>query len=128
MIAVMLEAEVPANEGQTFAQILRNPRLYALMAVYFSFAAAISVLQFWLPTIIRSLGVTDVALINLPIGSGWSRFLARSRNDCYRRRLTSYVLRSLPRGRHLLPPFGLEHANGIGPGHAQWRRRTIRLD
>ncbi|MGF6299440.1 MFS transporter [Paraburkholderia sp. WC7.3d] len=65
MIAAMLEAEAPASEGQTFAQILRNPRLYALMAVYFSFAAAISVLQFWTPTIIRSLGVTDVALIGL---------------------------------------------------------------
>ena len=65
MIAAMLEAEAPASEGQTFAQILRNPCLYALMAVYFSFTAAISVLQFWLLTIIRSLGVTDVALIGL---------------------------------------------------------------
>ncbi|MBB5497554.1 MFS transporter [Paraburkholderia sp. MM5384-R2] len=65
MIASMLEAGAPAKEGQTFAQTLRNPRLYALMAVYFFFASAIAVLHFWLPTIIRSLGVTDIALIGL---------------------------------------------------------------
>ncbi|PTB19091.1 MFS transporter [Trinickia symbiotica] len=65
MIAAMLEAGAPAREGQTFAQTLRNPRLYALMAVYFFFAAAIAVLHFWLPTIIRSRGVTDIALIGV---------------------------------------------------------------
>ncbi|MGH8347908.1 MAG: MFS transporter [Pseudomonas sp.] len=60
MIAASLEAGSPASEGQTFVQILRNSRLYALMAVYFSFAGAIALLHFWTPTIIRSLGVTDI--------------------------------------------------------------------
>lgn len=60
MLAASLKAESPASEGQTFAQNLRDPRLYALMAVYFTFAGAIAVLHFWTPTIIRSLGVTDI--------------------------------------------------------------------
>ncbi|MFJ4131479.1 MFS transporter [Pseudomonas cyclaminis] len=60
MIAASLEAGSPASQGLTFAQILRNPRLYALMGVYFTFAGAIAVLHFWTPAIIRSLGVTDI--------------------------------------------------------------------
>lgn len=65
MVAALLEAGSPASEGHTFAQTLRNLRLYALMAVYFSFVAALAVLQFWTPIIIHSLGVTDIALIGL---------------------------------------------------------------
>ncbi|SAL86012.1 major facilitator transporter [Caballeronia arvi] len=65
MIAASLEAGAPASEGQTFAQVLRHPRLYALMAVYFAFAGAVAVVHFWTPTIIRSLGVTDIATIGL---------------------------------------------------------------
>jgi len=60
MIAASLEASSPASQGLTFAQILRKPLLYALMIVYLSFAGAIAVLHFWTPTIIRSLGVTDI--------------------------------------------------------------------
>jgi len=60
MIAASLEENSPAGHGRTFAQTLRNPRLYALMAVYFSFSSAIAVLHFWTPAIIRSLGVTDI--------------------------------------------------------------------
>ncbi|WP_225869763.1 MFS transporter [Glaciimonas sp. PCH181] len=65
MIAASLEAGAPASEGQTFAQALRNPLLYALMAVYFSFATVIAIIHFWMPAIIRSLGVTDIATIGL---------------------------------------------------------------
>lgn len=65
MIAASLEAGTTAAEGQTFAQMLRNRRLYGFMVVYFTIVAAIAVLTFWLPTLIRSLGVTDVGTIGL---------------------------------------------------------------
>lgn len=65
MIAASLEAGTQASKGRTFAQILRDPRLYALMGVYFTFSCSISLVHFWMPTIIRSLGVADVATIGL---------------------------------------------------------------
>ncbi|MBP0594291.1 MFS transporter [Paraburkholderia sp. LEh10] len=65
MIAASFEHDALAAEGQTFRQMLGNPRLYGLMAVYFSIVAAIAVLAFWLPKLIRSLGVTDIGTIGL---------------------------------------------------------------
>ncbi len=43
----------------TFWRTLRDPRLYALSAIYFAIAAGLYIISFWLPAMIRSYNVTD---------------------------------------------------------------------
>ena len=67
MVEADLAADVDARSGRAaprgFAQALRTPRVYALAIVYFAFYSMQSVLLIWVPTLLKSAGVTDLAAI-----------------------------------------------------------------
>lgn len=48
-----------SDSEHSFGKALRDPRLYVLALVYFTIAAGIYVISFWLPTMIRNYGVDD---------------------------------------------------------------------
>ncbi|WP_373270367.1 MFS transporter, partial [Staphylococcus aureus] len=47
---------------------LRTPRVWRLCLVYFSFVLGLYALNFWLPTMIKELGFTDLVQIGLISG------------------------------------------------------------
>jgi D-galactonate transporter len=47
------------HAGDTFLKSLRDPRLYAMSLVYFTIAAGLYIISFWLPTMVRSYNVAD---------------------------------------------------------------------
>jgi len=62
------EKEVVAHEvgnagthghDESFLKTLRDPRLYALSIIYFTIAAGLYIISFWLPEMVRSYHVTD---------------------------------------------------------------------
>ncbi|SDV50682.1 MFS transporter [Chitinasiproducens palmae] len=61
---------------------LADPQTYVLSFVYFTCACAVYTLTFWLPTMIRGLGITDMAQVGLysaiPFGCGGAGILALS--------------------------------------------------
>jgi len=58
--AERVKAHAPGRHGKIIAAIL-NPRVYLLTLLVMPAAAAGAVLNFWLPTVIRSLGVKSLA-------------------------------------------------------------------
>ncbi|KAB5625414.1 MFS transporter [Pseudomonas putida] len=55
-------ANSEAQSGQKthhFTNALKDPRLYLLGAVYFTIAASLYIISFWLPSVVREHGVTD---------------------------------------------------------------------
>jgi D-galactonate transporter len=69
----------------SFGQALRDPRVYALGMVYFALICGIYAISFWLPTIIKGAGVTDVLSIGLysmiPYGVGAAGMLLIGRHS-----------------------------------------------
>ncbi|WP_423200411.1 Tartrate transporter [Cupriavidus sp. H19C3] len=47
------------GHGHSFMQTLRDPRLYALSMIYFTIAAGLYIISFWLPEMVRGFHVTD---------------------------------------------------------------------
>lgn len=54
-----------ADTEHSFGKALRDPRLYVLAFVYFTIAAGVYVISFWLPTMIRNYGVSDPLQIGI---------------------------------------------------------------
>jgi sugar phosphate permease len=52
-----------------FSAVLRNPQVYVLAAVYFSFYTILNALSTWPPTLLRAVGVNDVGEIGLRSGA-----------------------------------------------------------
>lgn len=67
--AINEELSAEQNDGVreklTFLESLRDPRLYAMTIAYFTFICGIYVIGFWLPTLIKEAGVSDVKEIGL---------------------------------------------------------------
>jgi D-galactonate transporter len=63
-----------SKHDHSFGQALRDPRVYLLGLIYFTIICGIYAISFWLPTIIKGAGVTDVFSIGLysmiPYGFG----------------------------------------------------------
>ena len=57
----LLEAElgVPGAHKHSFKTVARDARVYVLALAYFCIIAAIYAISFWLPSLIKALGVTD---------------------------------------------------------------------
>ena len=54
-----------ANMADTFASVLRNKHVWMLGLVYFCIQMGVYAINFWLPTIVKSLGFAS------PVGVGW---------------------------------------------------------
>ena len=59
------ERSIPVEKSGSFKDKLRDPRLYAMALCYFLLLGATYVMVFWLPTLIKSWGVTDVFLVGV---------------------------------------------------------------
>ena len=67
----IVRAQLDADQGAagashgSFLQLLRDPKVYLLSLIYFLLLGAAYAIIFWVPTVIRSWGVTDVLQIGL---------------------------------------------------------------
>jgi len=90
--ALRAEQSLATQHTYTFAQAIANPRLYVMAAAYFTFICGIYVIGFWLPTVIKGAGVTDIQQIGLysmiPFGASAIGMVLLSRNSdrCNERR------------------------------------------
>lgn len=63
-----LEQDAPTETGHphgALRQLLRDPKVWSLSAVYFLLLGATYVMVFWLPTLIQSWGVKDMLMIGI---------------------------------------------------------------
>jgi D-galactonate transporter len=67
----IVRAQLDADQGAagashgSFLQLLRDPKVYVLSLIYFLLLGAAYAIVFWVPTVIRSWGITDVLQIGL---------------------------------------------------------------
>ena len=67
----IVRAQLDADQGAagashgSFLRLLRDPKVYVLSLIYFLLLGAAYAIIFWVPTVIRSWGVTDVLQIGL---------------------------------------------------------------
>ena len=59
------EKNRPAEVSDSFLSVLGNPRVWLLGGIYFGMACGVYAINFWLPTIIKTSGITD------PLVIGW---------------------------------------------------------
>ncbi|MFB8828446.1 MFS transporter [Azotobacter sp. CWF10] len=57
------EASKPQGVSDSFAAVLRNPVVWAFGLVYFCIQSGVYAINFWLPSIIKSLGFSDALVI-----------------------------------------------------------------
>jgi cyanate permease len=57
--------EVALKDDPSVARVLASPRVWLMALIYFSFVMGLYGVGFWLPTIIKSTGVTDAFAIGL---------------------------------------------------------------
>lgn len=62
------DAAAVGHREHSILASLRNPKLWALVAIYFCIIAANSTLTFWAPTIVKEMGVSNSLHIGLLIG------------------------------------------------------------
>jgi sugar phosphate permease len=55
----------PEMKGHSIAAALRNPHVYLFAFVYFCLTSAILLLLFWMPSMIKDLGINDLVQISL---------------------------------------------------------------
>ena len=88
--------ETSKAEGSIFAALF-NPKIWLLALVYFCFVSGLYGISFWLPTIIKSLGVADPLDVGLLSAIPWScgvvamYFAARSADRLRERRWHSAI-------------------------------------
>lgn len=72
----VLAANIAADEAhkteRTALAGLRDPRVWLLAAIYFCFVSGLYGVNFWLPTIVKGLGVDDVVTIGLVSALPWA--------------------------------------------------------
>ena len=56
---------VDVEHHHSFGQALRDPKIYILSFAYFTFICGVYAISFWLPTIVKSYGITDPLQIGL---------------------------------------------------------------
>jgi len=87
-LATVLTAEQAAVAHHRAWEGLRTPRVWRLCLVYFSFVLGLYGLNFWLPTMIKELGYTDLVQIGLisaiPFGAAALVMVAVSRHADFR--------------------------------------------
>lgn len=78
-------AALPAQVPRSLAAALRQPLVYVFSFVYFTLAAGSFAISFWVPTLIKELGVTDVLSVGLysaiPYGIGAVGIVAIARRS-----------------------------------------------
>ncbi|WJF92108.1 MFS transporter [Paraburkholderia bonniea] len=99
-----LQAHLDADQAarshvasHSFADALRNPRVYLLAAVYFTLTCGTMAISFWLPAMIKSAGVNGVLQVGLysaiPYGFGALGIVLVSRHsDRHRERRGHYAV------------------------------------
>lgn len=94
----MLAAEIDlSGTHHSFAQVVKDPRVYLLALPYFCFICGIYAVSFWLPSIIKSAGVRDTMQIGLYssipyVAAACAMLLVGRRSDrCGERRLHAAV-------------------------------------
>lgn len=74
-----------ASRHLSFGESLKTPRVYAIAFAWFNFICGVYAISFWLPTMIRSTGVTDVYLLGvvstIPYGLAIASMVAVSRHS-----------------------------------------------
>ncbi|PUA20016.1 MFS transporter [Glaciimonas sp. PCH181] len=60
LLEVQVKAEASQKEEQSLGQMVANSRTWLLALIYFSFVMGLYGVSFWLPTIIKTTGVTDL--------------------------------------------------------------------
>jgi len=71
LIARDIAAEASTKNEASPVTVLTNPRVWLLAAVYFAFVSGLYGVSFWLPTIIKSIGVADPLQIGLLSAIPW---------------------------------------------------------
>lgn len=62
---IAAEVSAPAPRHHSFSAILKDPRIYLMCGAYFCLIGSMYVISFWLPTILKEQGVTDMLQIGL---------------------------------------------------------------
>lgn len=79
-----IDAESHTHEAHSVRDVFRQPRIWLLTAIYFCMIAGFYTVGFWLPTLVRQAGVTDVLHIGLltaiPYGAAVATMLLVSRH------------------------------------------------
>jgi MFS family permease len=79
-----IDAESHSHEAHSVRDVFRQPRIWLLTAIYFCMIAGFYTVGFWLPTLVRQAGVTDVLHIGLltaiPYGAAVATMLLVSRH------------------------------------------------
>jgi D-galactonate transporter len=60
-----IAAEEATKEDHSIGKVMMSPRVLLMSLIYFSFVMGLYGVSFWLPTIIKSTGVTDAFMIGL---------------------------------------------------------------
>ena len=64
IVTVALAADGPVSVGHSgFSEAFANPRVYILGLIFFTNFCGVYTFSFWLPTIVKSLGVTDLTIL-----------------------------------------------------------------
>lgn len=79
-----IDAESQGHVAHSVKDVFRQPRMWLLTGIYFCLIAGFYTVGFWLPTLVRQAGVTDVLQIGLltaiPYGAAVATMLLVSRN------------------------------------------------
>ncbi|RZA27151.1 MAG: MFS transporter, partial [Proteobacteria bacterium] len=79
-----IDAETKGHVAQTVREVFRQPRIWLLTGIYFCMIAGFYTVGFWLPTLVRQAGVTNVLHIGLltaiPYGAAVVTMLLVSRS------------------------------------------------
>ena len=70
-VLAAIEAEAATKAPLSALDALRDRRVWLLAAIYFCIASGLYGVNFWLPTIVKSLGVTDLVSIGLVSAVPW---------------------------------------------------------
>jgi D-galactonate transporter len=79
-----IDAEASHQQAHSVREVFRQPRIWLLTAIYFCLIAGFYTVGFWLPTLIRQAGATDILHVGLlsaiPYGAAVVTMLLISRN------------------------------------------------
>jgi D-galactonate transporter len=56
-----MDARTEARKHGRLAEVLTNPRIYVMSAIYFSVFMALNAMGFWIPTLLRQVGVSRIS-------------------------------------------------------------------
>lgn len=71
LLAKRIDEEEQTKEHMAVLDVLKNKRVWVMSAIYFSLAMSLYGVSFWLPTLIKGMGVTDNFSIGLLSAIPW---------------------------------------------------------